>query len=95
MITTGDLRSESANDFWGKACIFERLDAEGLPILISGWPCDGDSAQNRLANGLAHSSTALLFDIGRVVQAVVEYMDTPRETSYPPVNVFLRRQRTV
>ena len=36
VITTGDMRSQDAGDFWSASSIKERLDAEGVPIIISG-----------------------------------------------------------
>ena len=81
IITTGDMRSTEAGDFWSEGAIFERLDNEGLPIFIAGWPCDGDSAQNKKANGLEHASTGLITELSRVVNVVYEYMNSPRMES--------------
>ena len=86
VITTGDLRSESARGFWSASSIWRRLDQEGVPIIISGWPCDGDSPQNATAQhaeGLSHPATALLNEIGRVYSTVVRWNGTPRLESMP------------
>ena len=50
VITTGDMRSDTCRAFWSREEIFARLDAQGMPILVGGWPCDGDSHQNASAS---------------------------------------------
>lgn len=81
IITTGDLRSIEAGNYWGDEAIYGRLDDEGVPIVIAGWPCDGDSAQNKKATGLDHPSTSLVIDLSRIVNVVYEYMNSPRMSS--------------
>mgnify|MGYP002049732949 CR=1 FL=1 len=83
VITTGDMRSKDSGEFWSRRSITERVDAEGVPIIIAGWPCDGDAAQNRSSGGLNHQATSTLIEICRIVDEVRRYLNTPREESMP------------
>ena len=66
--------------------MWKRLDKEGVPLIIAGWPCDGDSAQNARGQGkegLSHPSTSTLILIAKMRRAVVGYLGTPRKESRP------------
>ena len=81
VVTTGDLRSKAATRFWSETAIWRRIDNEGVPIIISGWPCDGDSPQNARSvtgEGMSHPATATLANIGRIRRRVIAYLGTPR-----------------
>ena len=94
--TTGDMRSEASRRFWSATAIWNRIDAEGIPIVISGWPCDGDSPQNAKAThseGLSNPSTATLIMIAGVRRAIVRYLGTPRINSMQ--RIMLRRKATI
>ena len=96
VITTGDLRSDASWRFWSASAIWRRIDLEGYPIIVSGWPCDGDSAQNAKAantEGPAHPSTSTLMHISRIRRAVVAHMGTPRVESTPERMTFARALR--
>ena len=96
VITTGDLRSKASLRFWSAARMWRRLDREGVPLIIAGWPCDGDSPQNAKAThseGLSNPSTATLIMIAGVRRAIVRYLGTPRINSMQ--RIMLRRKATI
>ena len=68
--------------FWAAETIYRRMDREGIPLIFSGWPCDGHSAQNAggsaLECGTSHPSTGLLCEIWRITRHALMYLNTPR-----------------
>lgn len=94
VITSGDIRSEASLHFWSTAAIWNRLDQHGLPLIIAGWPCDGDSAQNAKQvnkEGLSHPSTSTLNLLSHIRRAVITYLGTPRVESSPQRSTLTRR----
>lgn len=107
VITSGDMRSMESRRFWCTAAIRRRLDVEGIPLIFSGWPCDGDSPQSARAQisrthrgdsmfepglyGLSHPATAILSEIWRIPREVRAYMNTPRKETLPFVAAAIRK----
>lgn len=74
----GDMLDDTGVFNWSDESVRGRLDREGVPIIIAGWPCNGHAGANRNAHGthaFDHASTAMLMILARILATVKDWMN--------------------